>query len=164
MIKQIKSPNYSKGPSGHTPIGLILHIMSGTLKGTDAWFNNPKSQASAHYGIGKNGEIHQYVRELDTAWHAGGINKPSWSLLKPKINPNLYTIGIEHEGQPTDVWTDAMKQASSQLIKDICARWSIPIDRFHIVGHYEINSVTRANCPAIDKSIIDTLINLAKQL
>jgi N-acetyl-anhydromuramyl-L-alanine amidase AmpD len=41
--------------------------MDGTLAGTDAWFTNPASQVSAQYGIGKNGEVHQYVKEEDTA-------------------------------------------------------------------------------------------------
>lgn len=151
------SPNFWSGRQGYKPEGIVVHIMAGTLIGTDAWFNNPKSQVSAHYGIGKKGEIHQYVKEEDSAWQAGTVSNPSALLIKPNINPNLYTIGIEHEGSESDEWMEEMKNASATLIRDVCVRWNIPIDRNHIIGHYQITS-KKPNCPAINKSIIDELI------
>ena len=33
---------------------IVLHIMDGTLSGTDSWFADPSSQVSSHYGIGLN--------------------------------------------------------------------------------------------------------------
>jgi N-acetyl-anhydromuramyl-L-alanine amidase AmpD len=155
------SPNFWSGRKGYKPEAVVIHIMDGTLAGTDAWFANSESQVSAHFGIGKNGEAHQYVKEDDTAWHAGRIDNPDWKFIKPgNINPNLYTIGIEHEGKPEDIWPDAMKQASAALIKELCNKWQIPIDRDHIIGHYQIFS-KKPNCPAKDKKIIDELIALA---
>jgi N-acetyl-anhydromuramyl-L-alanine amidase AmpD len=159
-IIQKKSPNFWAGRKGYRPEGVVIHIMDGTLVGTDSWFANPASQVSAHYGVGRTGEVHQYVKEEDTAWHAGRVDTPVWGLIKPNINPNLYTIGVEHEGKPDDVWTDAMKQASAALIREICQRWQIPIDRNHIVGHFEIFS-KKPNCPARDKKIIDEIVALA---
>lgn len=154
------TPNCWKGRDGQKPEAIVIHIMAGTLKGTDSWFATTDSEVSAHYGVGKNGEVHQYVEEQDTAWHAGAAYKPSWSLIKPKVNPNSYTIGIEHEGQSADEWTPEMKAASAELIRGICSRWNIPIDREHIIGHYEIYS-KKPNCPAVDKSIITELIKLS---
>ena len=159
-IIQKKSPNFWAGRNGYRPEAIVIHIMDGTLVGTDAWFTNPASQVSAHYGIGKNGEVHQYVKEDDTAWHAGRIDTPTWKFIKPKINPNLYTIGIEHEGKPDEIWTESMKQASAMMIHEICQRWQIPVDRDHIVGHFEIYS-KKPNCPATDKRILDELVALA---
>jgi N-acetyl-anhydromuramyl-L-alanine amidase AmpD len=66
-IIQKKSPNFWVGRKGYRPEAIVIHIMDGTLIGTDSWFANHTSQVSAHYGIGKNGEIHQYVQENDTA-------------------------------------------------------------------------------------------------
>jgi N-acetyl-anhydromuramyl-L-alanine amidase AmpD len=154
------SPNFWTGRKGYKPELIVIHIMDGTLPGTDAWFANPASQVSAHYGIGKSGEIHQYVKEEDAAWHAGRVDAPSAKLVKASVNPNLYTIGIEHEGKPEDIWTDAMKQASASLIREICQRWQIPIDRNHIIGHCEIYS-KKPNCPSHDKKIINELVALA---
>lgn len=161
-IIQKPSPNFAKGRTTFKPEAVVIHIMEGTLEGTDTWFATFTSQVSAHYGIGKKGDVHQYVKEADTAWHAGRVDNPTWDLVKAGINPNLYTIGIEHEGKAGDAWTEAMKKASAALIKEICTRWSIPIDRDHIIGHYQIFSV-KANCPAVNKKIIDELISLARE-
>lgn len=145
-IKWVGSSNKNIGRFGYRPEAIVIHIMEGTLAGTDAWFNNPSSRVSAHYGIGKNGKIHQYVMESDTAWHAGIISvNATWSLLKPDVNPNYYTIGIEHEGFAAEPWTPAMYRASAELIHEICMRWDIPIDRRHIIGHREI--YTEKTCP-----------------
>lgn len=160
MILQKKSYNFSTGRNGYKPEAIVIHIMDGTLSGTDSWFGDTTSQVSAHYGIGKNGEVHQYVQEADTAWHAGRVDSPTWSQIKQSVNPNLYTIGIEHEGKSNDVWPEAQKQASVALIRDICQRWGIPIDRDHIIGHYQIFS-RKPNCPAANKAILDELVALA---
>ncbi len=157
-IIQKNTPNFEKGTN--KPFAIVIHVMDGSLIGTDSWFATPISSVSAHYGIGKNGEIHQYVQETDSAWHAGQIVSPSWNLLRHGINPNTYTIGIEHEGGPNDSWTEEMKKSSSSLIKDICSRWNIPVDRDHIIGHYQIKA-SKPNCPATNKGIIDELIKLA---
>lgn len=165
MLNIIKKPctNFFQGRSGQKPEAIVLHIMDGTLVGTDSWFATPSSMVSATYGIGKTGEIHQYVDEANGAWANGIINQPNWKLLKAaNINPNLYTISIEHEGGPGDVWPQTQIQASAALIKDICGRYGIPIDRDHIIGHYQIDSVKKPNCPAYDKSIIDKVIAAAQ--
>lgn len=154
------SPNFNVGRYGHKPIAIVVHIMDGSLVGTDNWFNTPSSQVSAHYGVGKGAEIHQYVLDENTAWHAGGVLRPSWQLVIPGLNPNLYTLGIEHEGHPGEAWPDVQKQASATLIRQLATKWSIPVDRNHIIGHYEIFA-GKPNCPAINKEIIDELIQLA---
>lgn len=159
-IVQKPSPNFWTGRAGFKPEVIVIHIMDGTLAGTDSWFGSTASQVSAHYGIGTAGEVHQYVDEENTAWHAGRVSDPSFSLYKPGVNPNRYTIGIEHEGNAYTVWSDAMKEASAELIRDICTRRNIPIDREHIIGHYQVFS-GKPNCPAYNKSIIDELITLA---
>lgn len=153
------SPNFSK--RNLKPELIVVHIMAGSLQGTDSWFASTESQVSAHYGIGKNGEIHQYVKEEDKAWHAGRVSNPSFKLYKQGINPNEYTIGVEHEGTDLSKCPEIELQTSANLIKEICARWNIPIDREHIIGHYQVFS-EKPNCPATDKSVIDKIINMAK--
>ena len=62
------SVNYRTG--GNTPALAIIHIMQGTLAGTDSWFRNPAAEVSAHFGVGKDGTVIQWVDTSDTAWHA----------------------------------------------------------------------------------------------
>lgn len=166
MTKEITpqySPNFDSR-EGYRPEAIVIHIMDGTLEGTTDWFSKWKSKVSAHYGIGKNGEVCKYVPESLRAWHCGVVNFPSWKLLKAGINPNFYTIGIEHEGTPTFEWTEATKISSSELIREICLRWNIPIDRDHVIGHYEIDSLRRPNCPAVNKMVIDELVAMARSV
>jgi N-acetylmuramoyl-L-alanine amidase len=158
--KWIGSPNKKSGRAGYKPEAIVVHIMEGTLAGTDSWFKSPTSKVSAHYGIGQNGEVHQYVAEGDTAFHAGRTHNCTWKGRRKDVNPNLNTIGLEHEGQAATPWSDKMYNASAELIADIANRWSIPIDREHIVGHREIYG--KKTCPG-SKVDIDKLITLARQ-
>jgi len=166
-IKQIPSPNFAVGRGSQKPEVIVIHIMAGTLIGTDSHFSSPSSQVSTHYGIGLNGEVHQYVKEEDTAWGNGlrvpPINKaPTFKLYKPGLNPNSYTISIEHEGQDLNNGTEQMFASSVELIQSIAKRWNIPIDRDHIIGHYEIDPTRKPNCPGVDKSIMNKLVARAK--
>jgi N-acetyl-anhydromuramyl-L-alanine amidase AmpD len=157
--KWIGSPNRTKGRDGFRPEAIVIHVMEGTLAGTDSWFVSPTSQVSAHYGIGKSGEVHQYVAESDAAWHAGRVWGSTWNRRRDGVNPNLYTVGIEHEGTADSDWPDAMIEASATLVREIAHRWSIPIDRDHVIGHREIYA--HKTCPG-SKADLDRIVSLAR--
>lgn len=153
QITWIGSPyfGYPRGASGrgdYKVIALVDHIMDGSLAGTDAWFNSPDNDGvSAHFGIGKSGEIHQYVKITDVARHAGNVREPSWVLLNPAANPNWYTIGIEHEGHPGEEMPEAQFQASIALHKWLGYIFGLTFNQDTVIGHYRIDSVQRSNCP-----------------
>jgi N-acetylmuramoyl-L-alanine amidase len=134
---------------GYKPCMVVMHIAEGSLDACDAWFADSESNASAHYCVGKDGEIHQYVAEELAAWANGVVRDPRATLPYPDaaVNPNLYTISIEHEGMTGEAWTDAMYEADAWLLRGINERWGIPLDREHVIGHCDIDSVDRANCP-----------------
>lgn len=150
--------NFRQGRAGFTPDAIVVHIMEGSLVGTDAWFNELASRVSAHYGVGRDGSVHQYVQETDTAFHAGNVDRPTWARLRPGVNPNLHTLGIEHEGFASTPWTPEMYAASSALLRAAAARWSIPLDRAHVIGHREIYAPK--TCPGSEVDL-DRLIALA---
>lgn len=159
MIEK-STPNFSIGRQGYTPQIVVIHIMDGNLEGTNSWFATPVSKVSSNYGIGLKGEIVRYVKEEDTAWAQGRVKNPTFKLYKPNVNPNLYCISLEHEGHDLSYAPLEQLKASAQLIKEICTRWNIPIDRDHIIGHYQIFS-EKPNCPATNREIINELIRLA---
>jgi len=140
------SLNFSAGRAGRKVIAIVDHITAGAYPGCREWMQNTASKASAHYVVSRAGTIDQLVREGDTAWHAGIVNRPNWSLYDG-TNPNRYTIGIEHEGQPGEELTEEQYQATLWLHKDLIRKYGIPIDRDHIIGHYRVDSVNRPNCP-----------------
>lgn len=156
--------NFRAGRAGQRPEAIVIHVMDGTLVGTDSWFNDPVSKVSAHYGVGKSGAVHQYVKETDTAFHAGTVVRPTWPLYRPNSNPNYYTIGIEHEGRGLNAnpWPSAQLDASLALAADIAARWHIPIDANHIIGHHAIRA-SKPNCPGRGLDLAAYIARLSHQ-
>lgn len=150
--KWIGSPNFTKGRYTYKPEYIVIHIMEGTLNGTDSWFNNPSSHVSAHSGVGSNGEVHDYVHSVDTAWHCGttSIGKATFKGFKQingkLVNTNLYCLGLEHEGTHDKEITEECYLASARKIKFWGNRFNIPIDAEHIVTHSSI--YPGHNCPA----------------
>ena len=79
-----------------------------------------------HYVIRRDGEITQMVAEQHIAYHAR--------------KENARSIGIEHDGWTSSpgFYTEAMYLASAALVRDICQRNGLPVDREHIIGHDEV--------------------------
>jgi len=158
------SRNFRVGRTNHAVEALVLHIIEGSQIGCDATFldNNLVEPRSAHYSISKTGEIHHYVLEKDTAFHAGKLVNPSWPGLKRSngayVNPNLYSIGIEHEGRATDEWTDELYAASAALLREISQRHPAlkTLSRNNVALHREIRA--DKSCPGF-KLNLDRLMD-----
>src|SRR5436305_11230186 len=146
-INWVGSCNKTTGRGGCHPQAIVIHIMDDDISTVDAWFNTPKGPnnsmpVSAHYGIARSGAVHQYVQEMDTAWHAGRVKGCNWSGLRSDVGPNYYTVGIEHEGKPNVPWTDAIYEASSTLVAVISRRRYIQVDPQHVIHNAYTNSDT----------------------
>ncbi len=87
-------------------------------------------QVSAHYGIGE-GAIHQYVRERDTAWHAG------------HFPTNTQSIGIELSADPNRPPDQFTYNASIQLCIELCRKYGLD-PRRAIVPHKQF---AKTLCP-----------------
>ena len=174
-IAKALSPNFTKGRQGYGAVAIVDHIAEGTLLGGMAHIENekggglelgtmqefasPKTEKSSHYLIGKDLSIIQFVEEKDTAWGNGYVMNPTSKLVlsRPGVNPNLYTISIEHEGFAIEDITEGQYKLSAELHADIAKRWSIPLNRHSVIGHREIR--TDKVCPG--KISIEKLIALA---
>ncbi len=146
-IEPFSTPNYAVGRKGHSPRGVVVHTNVGSFGSTVNWFATRHSRVSAHYLVGLDGRVAQFVDEADTAYHAGRMSDPT-ALLLTGENPNLYTIGIEFEdgGEPMNALrTDQQYAAGAVLIRSAADRWKVPLDRDHVVGHREIYA--RKSCP-----------------
>lgn len=151
VTKRLLSGNYSSGRAGWFPDMIVMHVTEGNAASVREWFANPNAKVSAHYMVCVDGTIDQFVDENDTAQHAGVVDHPTAPLVvkRPHINPNLYSIGVEHEGTGTEPLTPPQLAASLSLVSELCERHKIPLDRAHIVGHHEIRA--SKTCPgAID--------------
>ena len=109
---------------------IVIHDTESSYESTIAAAQNPLTYVSSHYVIrSSDGEITQMVPTKDVAWHAG-----NW-------NVNQQSIGIEHEGVAKEgaTWyTEAMYQSSAKLVRYLAAKYHVPLDRNHIIGHDEV--------------------------
>lgn len=107
---------------------VVVHVTQGSFDSAVKVFQDPAHGAASHYVVRKDGHVTQMIRELDVAYHAGNRTY------------NEHSVGIEHEGFVDDPssFTDAMYEASARLTAGICARYGIPVDREHIIGHVEV--------------------------
>lgn len=127
---------YADRPDDFSVDRIVIHVTEGSYATAVRVFRDPVHAAAAHYVIrGKDGHIAQMARELDVAFHAG--NRAY----------NERSIGIEHEGfvDRPETLTDVMYRSSARLAADICARYEIPVDRKHIIGHNEVPGATHTD-------------------
>jgi N-acetyl-anhydromuramyl-L-alanine amidase AmpD len=106
--------------------GIVIHDTEGRFIGSIRALQNPRVDGSAHFVVSRSGQIVQLVSVTDVAWHAGN----TWW--------NRHSIGIEHEGWVTRPYTEKEYRASAKLTAYLAHRWTIPIDREHIIGHAEV--------------------------
>jgi hypothetical protein len=138
---------------------VVMHVVAGSYRSCIQTFQGGKK--SAHFVIAKDGRIAQFVSINDSAW-ANGLSyignrwmspeqhwvSPSWADLAPPTNPNLVTISVEHEGQSSDPWTDAMFDANTRLLQWIGGETGLVyVPTRTLIGHNELSPVDRPNCP-----------------
>ncbi|MFJ3234697.1 N-acetylmuramoyl-L-alanine amidase [Streptomyces sp. NPDC086787] len=125
------SSNFTESdrPRAHAVDRVIIHVAQERYSSTLATFQDPRQKVSAHYLVrSADGHVAQCVREADIAWHAG-----NWDY-------NTRSVGIEHEGwvDRPFYFTDALYKQSARLTAALCARYGIPRDREHIIGHRQV--------------------------
>lgn len=104
-------PNRNPGGMVRPAWGLILHVIVGSIGAANTVFHDPNRQASAHFGVGKDGRLYQWVDTVDKAWAEGAGNP--------------YYFSVETEGQPTEPLTDAQCLTLAQLYNAL-----VTTDRF----------------------------------
>ena len=151
--KPVAVGNWRKGggiPRAVTAV--TLHVIEGSLSAADSWFNNPDAEVSAHFGVGFDGRLHQYVGIHDVAYHAGRVLLPTWVGLVEGVNPNTVTVGIEHEGNGTEPWPAPMIFASAVLSAWLCERFTLQPSPAYFPLHREIFAGKTCPGPAFNRA------------
>ena len=112
---------------------IVIHDTEGGWNASVATLQNDPGK-SVHYLIDADGSrVGQFRPENDTTWHAGNYFY------------NETSIGIEHVGVAADPagYSAALYAKSQDLVRSIRTRWDVPLDRTHIIGHYQIPDGTQ---------------------
>ena len=112
-------------PTDGDPIRyIVIHSTEGSAASAIRSFRTG-DQGAAHYVIGADGAVTQMVPTADTGIHAD--NKTL----------NMHSIGIEQEGfaMVDGSWFSEQEyESSADLVTYLAGRYSIPLDRAHILG------------------------------
>lgn len=158
------SPNHSSR-KGAVVDKIVLHITDGSpsLSGCVERFCKAETKASPHFVIGRDGTVVQLVELSRAAWHAKGWNAESvgiehvcrspkelksWAKLSRETRRKLVECDedADTETDPGLMPTEAQIVASAALIKWLCERLGLPLDREHVKGHYECPGTTHEDC------------------
>jgi hypothetical protein len=93
--------------------GLLLHIQQGTEAGSEAWFKNPKSQASSHFLNPKTGGLRQLVDTKDRAW--------------AEADGNSHWVSIENEGFVPAALTASQVENAAHLLAWLHTEYAVPL-------------------------------------
>ena len=118
-------------------------------------------QASTHYYADSDGDWYQLVPELCAAIANGLKGKPMPAWADPNTSLNWQTLSVEMEGYAATIHKTmprggAQWNAVVRWVADRCATHSIPLDRAHVIGHYEVaNNRTDPGQLDIDQIVRD---------
>lgn len=116
------SPNFTA--KSIEQLYVVIHTTEGSFNGAVSWLTNPESGVSSHYVVRKSdGFVKQLVLEENRAFHAR-----CW---------NAMAVGIEMEGYRKDSssFTANLLKGTSNLVAYLAAKYKIPTDKMHIIGH-----------------------------
>lgn len=134
VVRKVPSPNFD----ARRPNLVVLHHTSdASVDEALATLTDPERKVSAHYLIGRDGEIIQLVEERARAWHAG----QSWWGGNTDINSA--SIGIELDNAGDEPFADAQIDALLVVLTDLQQRYNIP--RANFVAHADVAPERKAD-------------------
>ena len=125
------SPNFTARRDGLVPSLIVLHFTAmSSAEAALARLCDPGAEVSAHYLIGRDGQVWQLVDEAQRAWHAGA---GEWAGLD---DINSRSIGIELDNDGAQPFGEPLMAALEALLRDIMARHGIGPEA--VIGHSDM--------------------------
>lgn len=116
----LRKPNYI----------IIHHTAQGSLEQTLHTFTAPHTQVSAHYVVGRHGEVYQMLNDYLRAWHAGA---GKWGSV---TDINSVSLGIELDNNGDEPFSDAQIYSLLNLLERLKTAYNIPATNF--LAHADI--------------------------
>lgn len=127
------SPNCDDRPPDTIINCVVIHAtVLDSVGETVQTFLNPAKRVSAHFVVGREGQVVQMVPVEKRAWHAGV------SELEGAPHVNDYSVGIEivNRNDGKDPFTDAQYEAVAGIVRFLRSRYALPDSR--LVSHAAI--------------------------
>ena len=149
------------GRQGSLAAVIVLHIQEGVTAGSlDWWVHGPGVRASSTVLIQRDGSILRCIPEQDAPWTNGDVDAPDAQARRlmtqhGMLDLNPITLSIEAEGRSTATMPKLEFQAIVWQVRDWMTRYAVPTD--HILGHFQINSITRGQCGRYKPQVMSAL-------
>lgn len=155
----LRPTDYYGYPNVSSPRRIKPTIL-GVIHGTDG-YNIPKPGATKSWTfvVDRNGSIYQFLDPItQTPWTNGDVKTPD--LTNPLVkaaarsgyNFNEFCfLTIENVCYISggERLTSAQLAADHRILEWGSKLSGLPLDRAHVIGHYQVNSETRNNCPTV---------------
>ncbi len=116
----LRKPNYV----------IIHHTGQDSVDQTLQTFTVPHTEVSAHYVIGRDGEVYQMLNDYVRAWHAGA---GTWGSL---TDMNSISLGVELDNNGKEPFSEPQIHSLLTLLDTLKQRYNIPTANF--IGHADI--------------------------
>ncbi|MFZ4862383.1 N-acetylmuramoyl-L-alanine amidase [Sphingobacterium sp. Mn56C] len=119
---------------------IIHHTSQNSTAQTIRTFQVPHSKVSAHYVIGRDGQLVQMLNDYERGWHAG---RSKWGTV---TDINSVSIGIELDNNGREPFPDAQINTLLVLLETLKSKYLIP--QLNFIGHGDI-APTRKDDPSV---------------
>ena len=127
----LRKPNYV----------IIHHTAQHSTEQTLKTFTLPKTQVSAHYVIGRDGQTFHMLNDYLRTWH-GGVAR--WGNV---TDINSVSIGIELDNDGTEPFQEAQLSSLLKVLSSLKKTYNIPAANF--IGHGDIAPVRKSDPSAL---------------
>ncbi len=143
-------------PPGQYGTGCVQQLFANTLDwDAHPYFQGIRGlQVSAHFFIGRDGQLWQFVSCDERAWHAGA------SHYRGRGNCNDDSVGIELEGLEGEVFEAAQYETLASVCAALVAHYPIG----HLAGHEHVAPGRKHDPgPGFDWPRLQNALGLARQ-
>ena len=119
---------------------IIHHTAQGSINQTIRTFQLDHTKVSAHYVIGRNGQVVQMLNDYLRSWHAG---RSKWGAI---TDMNSVSLGIELDNSGKEPFSEAQMRSLLTLLDTLKTKYNIPFTNF--LGHADI-APTRKDDPSV---------------
>lgn len=136
-MQQISTDNFGIRDASNINM-VIIHYTEVDIEATFELFQSSEAEVSAHYVIGYDGVVYQFVDECNKAWHAG----VSYWQGETALNDN--SIGVEIVNNGYEHYNKVQIMSLINLLKEINIRHKINSE--NVLGHSDVAPI-RKNDP-----------------
>ncbi|SFC02350.1 N-acetylmuramoyl-L-alanine amidase [Parapedobacter composti] len=127
----LRKPNYV----------IIHHTAQDSVEQTLRTFTVPHAQVSAHYVIGRDGEVYQMLNDYLRGWHAGA---GKWGSI---TDLNSVSLGIELDNNGREPFPEAQLHSLLKLLDSLKKKYNIPTANF--IAHADIAPARKVDPSAL---------------